>query len=455
MIKKLLNLLGSVQIVIPLLCTIALFSIIGVVVPQGSVQPNFHHNWLQSSLITNLGLNRIFSSWWYYSLLGLLSICVVTCSFSNQFKNVRKASIPNFLNTASDLTKFKRYTEFCSSFERDALVKKLFTYFQKRLFFVAQKIDHETVQVASRSFCFKEIGSFVFHVSILFFFAGGIIGSMLGYSFVKEFQSGDIASIKNWHYLLRCDGFKFDINSQGAISGVKSKMAVLSSDSTFLFSKIVEVNHPLSCHGLKFFQFNYRELPDDIDSATLRISGPGLDAAGPNLTAPLETSTAIPGSDLTVALRRYVCDFVIDANDRSVSYRSNKPNNPAIKIELLKGSDTLFNNWVFMNFPDSNLENAHGYKIVLLNFAPKYFSGIKISKNPGNVFIWFGFAFMTIGILLLYFFPQKNIWIFVEATDTSVSRVKVYGSSSRPESDFQNKFRDIGEILQRHPQKGP
>jgi cytochrome c biogenesis protein len=108
-----------------------------------------------------------------------------------------------------------------------------------------------------------------------------------------------------------------------------------------------------------------------------------------------------------------------------------------------------------MNFPDSNLENAHGYKIVLLNFAPKYFSGIKISKNPGNVFIWFGFDFMTIGILLLYFFPQKNIWIFVEATDTSVSRVKVYGSSSRPESDFQNKFRDIGEILQRHPQKGP
>jgi cytochrome c biogenesis protein len=253
---------------------------------------------------------------------------------------------------------------------------------------------------------------------------------------------------------LRCDWFKVEKNGGGEISDYQSKMTVLSKDSTVLFSKIIEVNHPLSYRGLSFFQNSYGEQPDGIEEANIRVTGPGIDTAGVLLTIALNTATKLPGNALTITLKRYVCDFVIGSDNQGVSSRSDKPNNPAIQAQILQGTDILYTNWSFLNFPDIHQENARGYKVAFLDYAPQYYTGIKVSKNPGNVFIWLGFALMTIGILLVFYFPHKSFWLFIEPAGAASSRVIAGGSSSRSLAAFQDEFKHIVDALKRSGEKG-
>jgi cytochrome c biogenesis protein len=455
MVKKIWNLLGSVQLVIPLLIIITIVSLVGVVVPQGAIPPDFHQKGLGAALVVHCGLNRVFTSWWFYSLLGLLSVNVVACSLSNQFKSVRKALRPHFLKNEGDAAHLKCSTHFVIDSDPNGFVANISAFFKKRLFFVSeQKTDHG-VQIAARSFFFKEIGSLLFHFSILFFFAGGIVGSLQGFSLVKEFRKGDVAVLPQWPFLMRCDWFKVEKNTDGSISDYKSKMTVLSRDSAVLFSKIVQVNHPLSYQGLSFYQNSYGEQPDLVDEAVVRVIGPGIDSSNTVFTVPFNTAIKLPGSGLTMSVRKFVCDFVIGSDNREVLSRSDKPNNPAIKVEILRGANTLFDKWSFLNYPDVHQDTKHGFKVAFLDYTPQYYTGIKVSKNPGNVFIWLGFALMTIGILLVFYFPHRSFWIFVGPAGASSSNVIAGGSSSRSLSAFQDEFKHVVDSLQRHIKKGP
>ena len=455
MIKKVWNLLGSVQLVIPLLIVITLVSLLGVIVPQGPVPPDFLHKGLRAAIIARFGLNGIFTSWWFYALLGLLSVNVVACSLTHQFKSVGKALTPHFHKTAADIARLKCTAQFTLSGDPTQLSEGFCAFFKKRLFFVARQKTDPSIQVATRSFFFKEIGSLLFHFSILFFFAGGIVGSMQGFSFVKEFHKGQTAAFPQWPYILRCDWFKLNRTADGAISDYQSKMTVLSLDSAPVFSKIIQVNHPLSYRGLSFFQNSYGEQPDLIDEAQVRVIGPGMDSAGAAVTVPFDTEVKLQGTSLSMVIRKFVCDFVIGSDNREVSSRSDKPNNPAIKTVIFKGVDTLFNTWSFLNYPDVHQENAKGFKVAFLDYTPQYYTGIKVSKNPGNVFIWLGFALMTAGILLVFYFPHKSFWFLIEPADDSSSRITAGGSSSRSLSAFQDEFKRVLDKLQRASKKGP
>lgn len=455
MTKKIWSLIGSVQFVIPLLIVITFVSLVGVVVPQGTMQPDFDQKGLRDVLIVHCGLNHVFSTWWFYALLGLLSINVVACSMSHQLKSVRGALRPHFLKSESETDSLKCSTRFTIDRDHNDLALTAAAFFKKRLFFVAEQKTDNGVQITARSFFFKEIGSLFFHFSILFFLAGGIVGTMQGFSLVKEFQKGEVASFPQWPYLLRCDWFKVEKNSAGEISAYKSKMTVLSADSAELFSKVVAVNHPLSYKGLSFYQNSWGEQPDLIEEAVVRVTGAGIDSAGMVLTVPLNAAIILPGSELTLIIRKFVCDFVIRTDTREVSSRSNKPDNPAIKVELYKGKLSLYDTWSFLNYPDLPHESAKDYKVVFLDYKPQYYTGIKVSKSPGNVFIWLGFALMTVGILLVFYFPQTSFWIFIDSNGAHSSRIAAGGASSRLLSAFQDEFKHSVDALQRRLRKGP
>jgi cytochrome c biogenesis protein len=294
--------------------------------------------------------------------------------------------------------------------------------------------------VVSRSFYIKEIGSLLFHVSILFFFTGGILGGLTGFSFVKEFHKGEVHAIRDWHYRVRCDWFKVDKNDHGTVTDYTSKLSVLSSDSTPVFSHLIKVNHPLSYKGVRFYQYSYGRQPDAIDDAVLRISGPGLDS-GLSEVFPFNTSVRLSTNDLKLTITNFVCDFDLDMGGEFVSSRSDKPNNPAIRVIISKGNDTVFDTWSFLNFPEIHRHVKNAYKITFLSYTPRYFTGIKISRDPGNVFVWLGFACMSFGIILVFYFPNKTYWIFMEPGNAGFSRIIVGASSGPALSAFQKEFK--------------
>lgn len=100
----------------------------------------------------------------------------------------------------------------------------------------------------------------------------------------------------------------------------------------------------------------------------LRILLPGTDADG--FPLPIATGRTLfvrPGvgavaqaettNDLAITVLQQVMDFAFDNATRSVISRSEKPNNPALQVQVVRGGTTN-QQWVFARFPDFDMHTA-------------------------------------------------------------------------------------------------
>ena len=91
--KKTLQILTDLKFAIGLFFLISFYGVCGSILEQErpaqyyienySVEKPFL-NFLTSDLIFNLGLDHIFSTWWFYILLIIFSLSLITCSFTRQ-----------------------------------------------------------------------------------------------------------------------------------------------------------------------------------------------------------------------------------------------------------------------------------------------------------------------------------------------------------------------------------
>ena len=72
---------------------IAAACLVGTLIEQGPYEPDTaiaHYGRALGSLIGLLGLNHLYSAWWFLGLLGLLALSVATCTFSGARFSLRK-----------------------------------------------------------------------------------------------------------------------------------------------------------------------------------------------------------------------------------------------------------------------------------------------------------------------------------------------------------------------------
>jgi hypothetical protein len=68
------------------------------------------------------------------------------------------------------------------------------------------------------------------------------------------------------------------------------------------------------------------------------------------IEAPLDTKTALPGTDLTIKPAYFLPSFIMQ--EGSISSVNNDPNNPAVKIYVRQGTKTIHEGWIFQRFPE-------------------------------------------------------------------------------------------------------
>jgi len=88
--------------------------------------------------------------------------------------------------------------------------------------------------------------------------------------------------------------------------------------------------------------------------------------------------------------------------------------------------------------------------------APVYFeltdfehveaSGLQITHSPGKPIVYFGCAFLIIGVFLLFYLPQRRLWILVKG-ESDKSVLLLAGMSNRNPREFDLFFAHISEQL--------
>ncbi|MEL7521625.1 MAG: cytochrome c biogenesis protein ResB, partial [Cyanobacteria bacterium J06553_1] len=96
--KELVPVLADLRLAIVLLLAIALFSISGTVIEQGQgldfYQENYPENpalfgFLTWKVVLIVGLNHVYSTWWFLSLLVLFGASLTACTFTRQITALR------------------------------------------------------------------------------------------------------------------------------------------------------------------------------------------------------------------------------------------------------------------------------------------------------------------------------------------------------------------------------
>ena len=98
--RSVLKAIADLRLAIILLLLIAIFSISGTVIEQGETLSFYQANYpedpalfgfLSWQLVLVLGLNHVYSTWWYLALLVLFGTCLLSCTFVQQLPTLKVA----------------------------------------------------------------------------------------------------------------------------------------------------------------------------------------------------------------------------------------------------------------------------------------------------------------------------------------------------------------------------
>ena len=133
---KIFRYLAKLNVAIILLLLIAGFSILGTIIEQDQTlefyRLSYSENW---SKILFLGLDHVYRTWWYISLLILFGASLISCTFIQQFPALKVARRTKF-QTKPQQFKKQTYTTSLDISNLDSLLENLknknFSIFQQR-----------------------------------------------------------------------------------------------------------------------------------------------------------------------------------------------------------------------------------------------------------------------------------------------------------------------------------
>ena len=117
---KFLRTFAQLNVAILLLLLIAAFSILGTIIEQDQTVSYYQETYSNYSLPGNIifwkfllffGLDHVYKTPWFLTLLFLFGTCLVSCTFTQQFPTLRSARRCNF---KVDVQEFKRQEYYTS-----------------------------------------------------------------------------------------------------------------------------------------------------------------------------------------------------------------------------------------------------------------------------------------------------------------------------------------------------
>ncbi|KAF0220103.1 MAG: cytochrome c bioproteinis [Geobacteraceae bacterium] len=422
----------SLKLTMFLLITLAIISIIGTVVPQGALPPEYLQTISQNKLklYQALGFFDMYHSWWFILLLSLLSINLIACSIKRLpliWKTITQPVVvmgAGHEKTLSNLTTIE--TRGDASTLRDRVAAILKAEFADPLITETDGAFHLFAQKTPWS----RLAVYAVHLSVLVIFIGAIIGSLFGYKGFINIPEGEsvgkvMSRSKNeidLGFAVRCEKFSVAHYPNGAPKEFKSILTVLENGQPVQgYNRVpVIVNDPLTYKGITFYQSSYGKFgeheftisdPNGRNPQSLIIQSNG--------SAKLPDGSGICLQETTPDISRFMPGL----------------SGPAAQVEvhLANGENKEF--IVFANNPAMNRMNLPytGGKLLQYRGGEEFmYTGLQVAKDPGVWVVWVGCLLMVVGIYAAFFMSHRRIWVRVEN-----GTVTVGGNASKNQGGFQ------------------
>jgi cytochrome c biogenesis protein len=401
-----------------LILVMGLLSLAGtllVQVPAGMASDAATHaSWIASihskyggwtPVLDRLGLFAVFSSILFKSIMVLLTTSVLACSVNRAPRLWKLALHPRTRMGETFFTHAPLRASILVPADLDDTSGYVREVLAPHRFRAISDPEDQGMNLYADRFRWGPFGTVIAHLSFVIILLGFFLSATTGFKNPQVIVPvGSTVQVGHGTGLsIKAMSFNDAYYPDGSPSDYASDL-ILYKNGVQVERQTVRVNHPMKRDGVSFYQSYFGE------AAAVKVT----DSAGKTLyndAAALQWQSddgkhsigqfSLPGTGLTV----YVIDVASGQVDPNI-----KAGQMQLEVDQAGKKDPLGTQVVNQGKPTT---------IAGLNYTferTRQFTGLIVARDPGVNFVWVGSTLLVIGLILVFFFPHRRIWVRIRQT---------------------------------------
>ena len=414
--QKIFRFLADLRFAIFILLLISFCSIIGTLIEQDQSIEIYKLNYPLTNqlfgffswdVILNFGLDHVYKTWWFFSLLLIFGMSLITCTYLQQIPALKIARRCQFFRTTQTFNRLKISTVL-TKFNLNKILSRL-------------KInEYSLFQQKNIIYCYKglvgRIAPIVVHSSMILILVGTLIGSLCGFKaqeIIPKTETFHIQNVFNNGQLTiippissRINDFWITYTKQKTVSQFYSDISILDSKGNEINRKTSFVNTPFIFNGIYYYQ-------TDWNLVGLRFQ------------------------DFNQTVIEYPLINILNTKNKIwltwVSNDSTITQGIIAIIDNLEGYCSIYNDsGSFLGNLELNEKIINEKELTLIEILSS--TGLQIKSDPGIPLIYIGFFFLMLSTLISYI-TYSQIWLIKEN-----QRIFIGGNTTRAVFEFELEF---------------
>jgi cytochrome c biogenesis protein len=416
MTQKIFRLVADLRVSIFILLLISFFSILGTIIEQDQSLEIYKTNYpltnpvfgfLTWDRILKFGLDHVYKTWWFFTLIFLFGLSLISCTFLQQLPSLKIARRCQFFRTTGQFYRLKIFTTL-NNFSFNKILSRI------------KKNQYSIFQQKNIIYCYKgligRIAPILVHFSMILVLLGTIVGSLFGFKaqeLVPKTESFHIQNILNNGQLTvipktsaRINDFWITYTKNRTVSQFYSDISVLDYEGNETNRKTISVNYPLIHKSIYYYQ-------TDWNLIGLRFQ-----------------------NDQNEIIEYPLINLLNNQNKVWLTWiSSNKSLNEGIIaiVDNLEGYCSIYDETgKFLGNIELNETVNLKSPLTLVEIISS--TGLQIKTDPGIPIIYSGFFFLMLSTLISYI-TYSQIWIIQKN-----NKLFIGGTTNRAIFDFELEF---------------
>lgn len=414
--QKIFRVVADLRFSIFILLLISFFSIIGTIIEQDQSIESYKINYpltnpvfgfLTWDRILEFGLDHVYKTWWFFTLIFLFGLSLISCTFLQQLPSVKIARRCQFFRKTGQFYRLNIFTT-------------LTTFSFNKILLRIKENQYSIFQQKNIIYCYKgligRIAPILVHLSMILILLGTIIGSLFGFKaqeIIPKTESFHIQNILNNGQLsiipktsARINDFWITYNKNNTISQFYSDISILDNQGNETNRKTISVNYPLIYKNIYYYQTDWNLIGLRFQTVKNEI-----------IEYPL----------LNILNNQNKVWLTWISNNRSLN------EGIIALIDNLEGYCSIYNeSGTFLGNIELNETVNFQQSLTFLEIISS--TGLQIKTDPGIPIIYLGFFFLMLSTLLSYI-TYSQIWIIQKN-----QKLFIGGTTNRALFNFELEF---------------
>jgi len=400
-------------------------------------------------MLDRFGLTDIFHSWWFITLLTLVSLSIIFVSLE-RFPNAWRFYARPYRKTDAHFRSANPYKVELPIQNAEQGLNAAERALSEIGWPVQRIAGKDGASLYSEKHRFSVMAPYVIHASLLLIFAGGIVDGFLGYSgfiALRKGQTGNVielrtGSTKTLPFSVKCYSAGQENYADGSPKKWWSNLAIVENGKEVATKQIV-VNDPLIYKGLRFFQASYWIDSKKVDA--LRIAA--VNASGNSTPLELKMNEAVEvDPNTTITLTDYISDAFV--RDGQVFKKSDDIENIAFGLDVkdrTSGASTKV--WMLPVQGAILGGDSLTYKFAGptsgkdIDFPAV--TGLEVAHEPGQWLVWAGCVLMVFGLFVAFYLVHMRLWVTPVVNAGGKQVLWVGGAANKNKDRFEQKFEEV------------